>query len=491
MNNLDSKKILEMYARENSRSWKQIQDGLMLKLFRKASESVSAYKKFLKDNRIHVKVNSADEIYSSVPAINKQNYFHKNNFRELAENRYFEKSASVITSTSGSTGKPTYFPRTDFIDWQYSVLAEFFIKNGKPGSTLLINCFGMGVWIGGVITYQAFYDAGLRGNPISIITPGIKKEEIFSALKQLAPQYDNVILSGYPPFIKDIIDEAPDAGVDWNKFNARVLFAAESFSEEFRDYICKKAKIKNPLTDTLNIYGSAELGAMAFETPTAIFIRRLALKHQQVYDSIFDHHKLPTFAQYNPLFVIFSARNGEVLISADNVFPMVNYKIGDSGGVYTFDQITDKFSKFGINLEAEAKKAGIALTRMPFVYVYERSDFTVSFYGANIFPQHIKHALYHKNASSKVTGKFTMEVKRDKKHDEMLEINIEMAKGVKPTAEVRKKLTAEIIKHLVQLNSEYENNYKLMPKRTVPKLRLWQHGHQKYFAPGIKQKWKI
>ena len=49
----------------------------------------------------------------------------------------------------------------------------------------------------------------------------------------MAPQYDQIILCGYPPFMKDVVDEAKDNGVNWKDFNIKMIFAAEAFSEEF------------------------------------------------------------------------------------------------------------------------------------------------------------------------------------------------------------------------------------------------------------------
>jgi phenylacetate-CoA ligase len=77
----------------------------------------------------------------------------------------------------------------------------------------------MGVWIGGTITFQAFEMAGRSGYPMSIITPGINKEETFKALKKLAPYFKQIILAGYPPLIKDIIDEAPGRGIRLKNLN--------------------------------------------------------------------------------------------------------------------------------------------------------------------------------------------------------------------------------------------------------------------------------
>jgi phenylacetate-CoA ligase len=150
---------------------------------------------------------------------------------DLCKKGVFKKTGNVMTSTSGSTGAPFYFPRNDMIDLQSSYCHEIFLRNlkiTKKNSVLVIDCFGMGVWIGGLITYQAFKYIQDRGYSVTIITPGINKHEIFQALKNIAPLFDVVILCGYPPFIKDVIDEGESNKIIWEKFPLKIIFAAGS-----------------------------------------------------------------------------------------------------------------------------------------------------------------------------------------------------------------------------------------------------------------------
>ena len=85
----------------------------------------------------------------------------------------------MISSTSGSTGEPFYFPRNEQLDWEYSILAEMFLRNSSYNykePTLIIVGFGMGVWIRGLLTYKSSEIAFQRWHyPISIITRGINK----------------------------------------------------------------------------------------------------------------------------------------------------------------------------------------------------------------------------------------------------------------------------------------------------------------------------
>jgi phenylacetate-CoA ligase len=470
--------------------WGTKQRQLTFRLFHSMTKGVTAYKRYLSKARVKVKNIKKYSDISAIPPISKTNYFKKFPLTETTWKNLLREKGQVMTATSGSTGSPTYFPRTEDVDEHYSLIAEFFLKNGPKGSTLLVDCFGMGVWIGGLITYQAFRITALRGHPVTIITPGINKKEIFHALRNLAINFDNVILAGYPPFIKDLLDEAKLEKIDFSKFNLRLLFAAESFTENFRDYVAKKGKIKNIYNDTLNLYGSAELGAMAFETPASIFIRRLALQHAEVYQELFSDNKIPTLAQYNSSFIAFDEEEGKVLISADSATPFLRYDIGDRGGTYKLSEIIAAFSRNGIDLISEAKKAKVSLNALPFVYVYERSDFSTTLYGLQVYPQTVKIALESRTLHPYLTGKFSMRTVYDKKSNQFLEVNVEM----KPRVAVSKKLKTitqkSIVSTLLQHNSEYKELTKMLGiKRTAPYIVFWTYNHDTHFKSGIKQQW--
>ncbi len=480
---------LTTYNQVINKDWLKFERLKKYELFKKMVSKIPAYRKFLKQQDFDPKKIISSSDISIIPPVNKVNYFKQFPLEQKIWPEY-SKSALVATSTSGSTGISNYFVRSAELDWQYSILAEYFLQNGKKGPTLLVDCFGMGVWIGGLITYQAFYYAANRGYPLTIITPGINKKEIFSALKEFAPNFENIIFTGYPPFLKDVVDEAEVEGINLKNWNCRFLFAAESFTENFREYFVKAAGVKDVLRDTLNIYGTAELGAMAFETPTSIFIRRLALKHTEVFNKLFGNKKIPTLCQYNPTFVSFDEDKAELFLTADGPTPFMRYKVGDSGGVYSLDEIITAFAEFGVSLVSEARKAKVDLLKLPFVYVFERNDFSTTLYGLQVYPQTIKRALEISQLSKKLTGKFTLETHYDKKNNQYLKINLELKPKVKASKIFSYRTQRIIIKTLLKENSEYrELRGMIGSKRTKPKLVFWPYNDNKYFKSGIKQQW--
>jgi phenylacetate-CoA ligase len=401
----------------------------------------------------------------------------------------------VFTATSGSTGQPFYFPRGQALDWQSSINHEMFLRTSglsREKSTLVIVGFGMGVWIGGLITYRAFSLAASRGWPVTILTTGANKKEILDAVKNIGTKFDQIILCGYPPFIKDVIDAGVEEGVKWWKCDIRIVFAAESFSEEFRDYMIRMIGKKDKYRTTMSVYGSADLGTMAEETPISILTRRNAISRSQIYKNIFgDVERLPTLAQFNPAFINFETPEGEVLCTADNTIPLIRYEIGDHGGTLSYDQIIDAFAREGSSLTKLAKAARLenTIAKLPFVYIYERSDFSTKLYGAIIYPEHIRVPLLAAGFRRMLTGKFKMATRHTKKHEEYLELNIELKPGVQMPRSLGHKIEQAVVAGLLKKNAEYHYLHGLMPKRVVPKTIFREYGHPEHFRGGVKQKW--
>ena len=148
------------------------------------------------------------------------------------------------------------------------------------------------------------------------------------------------------------------------------------------------------------------------------------------------------------------------------------------------------------------KSANILLTRemrkthltqmvwhLPFVYVFERSDFIVKLYGANIYPATIRKALQSPATYPHVTGKFSLRILHDAKQNQYMEINVELKPNTKPVSKLSTLIQKTIVTLLLRENSEYESNYKGDPAKQIPTIMLWAYEDPHFFKPGTKQKW--
>jgi phenylacetate-CoA ligase len=465
-----------------------------LDLFKRAAQDIPAYTSFLAARGLDPHSVANKDQYQSIPVTNKKDYLQAYSRPDLIWPKN-QAEALWYCSTSGSTGEPYYFPRTDEIAARGSWFAEAFLKHSGhgQGSTLVIIAFGMGVWIGGVVTLRSFEIAAERSpSPVAFLPTGYNKTEIFKALRKLSPEYDQTILVGYPPFVKEVLDEAKNEGIDPKALHMRLIFAAEAFTETFRDYVSEKAGVANPLLDTLNIYGTADMGAMAYETPLSILIRKIALQNPLIYQDTFGQiEKTPTLAQYHPDFIEFEAVDGELLITSDGAIPLIRYAIGDHGGIFTYDEIEKLLHHYDIDLASEIQKHGIGdtISRRPFVFVYERTDLSATLHGIIIYPEFIKEGLLHPEATAHFTERFTMTTKSDIHHNQYLEVNLELQKSLESSL-AAEELGLKIIRNtLIAKSSEFSEISKSTDGKQLIKVIIWPNEHPRYFAAGTKQQW--
>ena len=492
----DAEEALRALRDSEASIWDKRGESAALSLFKEASERVPAYKDFLKKNKVRSDAIKTMDDFARLPTLDKNNYLRAYPLADLSWDGKLMDEYQVYASTSGSTGDPFYFPRTHKQTEQYALLAELYLRSQykiQERKTLYVNCFAMGAWIGGLFTYQAIERLAERGKyPLHLITPGLAKEETLKAIRKLGPLYDQIIIGGYPPYVKDLVDQGTADGMNWKQYRVKFVFSAEGFSEKFRDYVAKVVKQDNVLRGSLNHYGTVDLGTMGYETPLAAFIRRAALSDKKFFKEFFDQAgRLPTLAQYIPEHFYFEEVHGGLVCTADAGFPLIRYDLKDQGGIWKFDDAVEAVEKAVPGHKHALKDAGIEDTifKLPFVYLYERSDFTVVLYGANIYPEHIRRALEHKVCAKFATGKCTISIVESRTREPRLEVNIELKNGIKPSRAYAKVATAEIMATLLAHNSEYRSNHTHLKRKMVPRIKLWSFSDPRYFSGRGKQKW--
>lgn len=482
----------------SSADWERAVGVSVLRRFKEAVKGVPAYRQFLAKAGCTPSSIKTRKDVDRIPPISKGNYLRVYPWDTLSRSGALGSESLVLTATSGSTGQPFYIPRTDEVHEASTVFHQLFLERSglsRKKRTLVIVAFGMGVWIGGLLTYEAFRRASERDWPLTLITPGVNKKEIFEALTRIGPSYEQLVLCGYPPFVKDLVDGAVDHGVDWRRWDMRIVCAAEAFSEQFRDYLMEKTGMQDPYRSVMNIYGSAELGTMASETPLTVLLRRLALSHEALYRKLFrEANRLPTLAQFIPDLTAFEqGKEGQVYATGGSVLPFIRYDIGDQGGVCSYEDAERACADLGIDLAGEAERTGIADTirPLPLVYIYERTDLSTKLYGAIIFPEHVKLGLAAPALERYVTGRFTMTTEHDASHNEYLELNIELKHGIADGEPVRQTIIESVMQSLAASSDEYRYLMGSVRDKVVPRVVFWPHEDPKYFAPGVKQKWVI
>ncbi|HVO02541.1 MAG TPA: hypothetical protein VMT54_10080, partial [Candidatus Cybelea sp.] len=292
-----------------------------------------------------------------------------------------------------------------------------------------------------------------------------------------------------PPFLKDVIDGGIAEGIDWRPFQVKLVLAGEVFSEEWRDLVGARAGIAEPAFGSVALYGTADAGVLGNETPLSVAIRRVLAERPEAAQQLFGDTRLPTLCQYDPTARYFESIDGSLAFSGWNGVPLVRYHIADRGGILGYDAMLAAIRDLGADPVAEVRSTGGPdPRRLPFVWVFGRADFTVSFFGANVFPETVSLGLEQPEVRAHVTGKFVMEVKEGLAGDKpRLTIAIELARGASGDDEFGELVAIAILTQLRRLNSEFAN---YVPQEfQKPLVSLYPTGHPDYFPVGVKHRY--
>jgi phenylacetate-CoA ligase len=118
------------------------------------------------------------------------------------------------------------------------------------------------------------------------------------------------------------------------------------------------------------------------------------------------------------------------------------------------------------------------------VYVFGRSQFAISYFGANLYPENIAVGLEQPTIQNWVTGKFVMQIVEDEDSDRFLSVVVELALGVAPDRDKAQSISQSILEQLRRLNSEFANY--VPTEYQQPRTTLKPMGDPDFFPVGVK-----
>jgi phenylacetate-CoA ligase len=459
-------------------------------LLQRVATDVPAYRTLLAEQGIDAASIATPTDFARLPLLDKTNYVKRFPLDDLVLCGKLTR-ADFFAVSSGSTGEPTFWPRAQADEFPVAQRFEQVFRDAfraHEKRTLAVICFALGTWVGGMFTTACMRHLSAKGYPVVTATPGNKIDEILRTVSRLSPQFEQTVLLGYPPFLKEVVDAGLRQNVEWPRFDVKLVMAGEVFSETWRDLVAERVGAKDPLRFSSSLYGTADAGVLGQETPVSVAVRRFLAERPDAARQLFGDARLPTLCQYDPTARYFESLDGSLCFSGWNGVPLVRYHIADRGGIMPFDKMMQTLKDLGADpIAAVRNSGGPEPRRQPFVWVFGRTDFTVSFFGANVFPETISLGLEQPEVRGHVTGKFVMEVKEGLADKPRLTIAVELATGAQPDDALATSVSAAILAQLRRLNSEFANY--VPAEFQTPLVTLYPQGHPDYFPVGVKHRY--
>lgn len=455
----------------------KIPSSILLKLGKKTAYktlrkayTTKAYQDFLKSKGIK-SIEGID--FKDIPVSDKKSYIKNYKLKDLLvesiENNY------TIEESSGYGGNPFYWPRysgqdDNFVDYMELGLDKVFKISSKK--TLMVNTFALGAWVTGVKFARGACSLANREDiPLTVINVGMEKEAAIRAIKTFAKHYEQTIVVGYPPFVKEIIEQCEAIG-SLRKNIIHLIVGAESFPEEWRTYMIEllndRKEKYNPII--VSAYGAADVGLnLGYEQPITILLRKFLQTNKEARYKVLgsDVETVPHFFQYNPLSIWVETKNGELIFTSDTGIPIVRYNLHDSGGILDYSEMIEVLSEqYNVDDLIEKYKP----FRLPVVYLRGRTDDVVPVSGAIVYIDQLRKALELPELQKYITGRF---YSYSDYNDAMIPqfnlcLEIDSKNAIKGS---KKEIKKKVIQTLCKTNQDYRAFYKDKPEQYAPRIQ--------------------
>jgi phenylacetate-coenzyme A ligase PaaK-like adenylate-forming protein len=350
---------------------------------------------------------SGSDVIRRAPIIDKNSFFASHT---LGATHPKSTSSLVgrIWSSSGSTNVLSLGfekPRSSLFSLLLDFMLDFFFQTLSQ-RTVLINGLPGG-WPIPVKTLQ-------------VSNIGTRTDIGVSLLMRLRHDVDQFIVCMEPLLAKQLIEDALKNSVDFGTTKIHFIIGGEYASEHLRQYLYN---LINPHAPSGNAHsqnhvllsmGFSEFGvSIFFETPSIAALRS-ALFHsgvrpQDLFGSACSF--MPQIFQYNPLSTFIESvdsadGNSSLVLSSlhrDADVPLIRYRTGDTGLVFSHDDIYSLFKSAGIDAPIPIEFP------FPFVVTQGRSTAIKRINGSICDLSSIKEALYASNGLLPfITGYFSL-----------------------------------------------------------------------------------
>ena len=490
LKNIEKAKVF--LALVDSRALWKIADAKLIYLVNKYVKATPALRAIKKQNFPKGNLMSVAAFKQYFPALDKDSYIKKHTLEELCQGGKLPHRGCLYKS-AGTSGAQTLW--VEGLDEEFAFDKSIaFLANTLLDTVnheyIIINCFVLGAWPTGMGVAESARFYGKTANV------GTNLKEAVNVLKTMGPLYQYLI-AGYPPFVSQLLLECQNCGFDLTKYQIEVITGGEGFTEEWRDdliKICGKAKTIS------SVYGSTDKGlGEGIETSLAYLVRSLLYlaatilldKNQarKIMMARFGNEQLPFSEETAKQFLLAFLRRLENIQRLPMVFqfdptnyynenfiymdpeqnrevseffttmlyqkisiPRVRYNVHDEGFIMTYEEVKKILDAYKISIDLfNPRQDQYIDLHLPFLFIFGRSDGTISVDGANIFPEDVEECLRANELFFDKINSFQMFVSPDHR----LGVAVELKDDIAVEPDQSKKLEIHLKENLANYSFGY------------------------------------
>ena len=483
----DPRADLKAFTSVPTEDWLKMGEARALEAFRLASQAVPAYKDFLRKHSVNPEKIQSIQDFKSLPETTKENYFECYPLSSVVVGGDLS-AATVIHYSSGSSGRSFYWPKSVLQDINgYKgtelLLTQYFDADTVP--TLALNCLSMGAWAAGELVHASIKAMASKGRPITVMSPGLSIDLFCRLFTDLAPCFEQVILVGYPSFLRVQLQEACARGIEFRPDRTKIWTGGEGFSEPWREYMAARLNCSEPYKLVSSVLGTSETGLTGMSTPFCDYLRILLYQKGLSATLFSDVRLLPCVIQYLPAAKYIEILDGEIVVTCGGLVPLIRYGTKDRGVALTPAEILSRLPGH-VRGQLESLRETCGIPNLPVLAIYGRSDASVFFYAASIYPDQIADALTDPDAEPWLTGRFVVSSQEDDTADQYLQLTVELKSGACPSPTLEPELRQVVSCALERTSPEYASILGSIGEKAKVRVELREYNPEQFLLPSGK-----
>jgi phenylacetate-CoA ligase len=390
---------------------------------------------------------------SGLPVMTKENYVKRYGIEERCYGGEIPATGVVIDESSGSSGVPNNWVRSaEEREDVKRILQLNYQLIYRDSGLILLNCFALGPWATGMNVSMSLVDVGV------LKSLGPDQQKLENTLEIFGPRY-RYLLFGYPPFIKSFVD---NTRLDLRRYRMDLIVGGEGISESLRAYLL------DYFQSVISSYGASDLEInIGVETELTINLRRLCMRDRALSERLFGRETPPMIFQYNALdYVIETTREGELVFTIGRqtgAAPKIRYNLRDAGGTLSCRELAARLAASNIQISDLSQRR----SSFPLLFVYGRSDLTVPFYGAKVYPSDVEEIINAHPQLVRQVNSFQLSSYEDEQLNRRLRISLETVKDLQSSLPPTEELRDIFFDGLCRLNQDFREVTKMFDRHCV------------------------
>jgi len=415
------------------------------------------------------------------PETTKLNYASVYDEASRCQEGKLHRPGVTVDESSGSTGKPYNWVRGPRELKGIYRNAAGYIELVFPGDRLFVlNGYSMGAWATGTTT-------GIAMTRIAMVkNTGPDLDKIIDTLLHFGPGYDYIV-AAYPPFLKHLRDRLDAIGFPWAKYRIRGMVGGEGMTEALRDYLEQRFE------EVRSGYGASDLTiGMGAETGFTVWLRKRLAVDDELRRELLgeDEQRLPMIFHYNPLETYLEINEaGELLCTINTkscLQPKLRYNVGDEALLHSYPKVKKIIQQSPRNW-ADSGRSGEKMT-LPLLFLFGRKDSTISYMGANLYPQDVEYGLYDGNPRAADIARFCLTLEELPDLESRPVINIELRAGADFDAiatDLAVTCRQGVLDHLAKVSRDFAESLKEDPTTADLRVRVFAAGEGPFMGTNL------